>query len=144
MLARVDQLKSRLTELEQQLQESKQEVGSTPAAGAGRRAQPLSLLQAEMERALLQGERQAEVEQLEAEADVIAQLQHRLDELEGAIQREKEQVGRIPTHTHTHKRVHAPPASSWLGDPTDGSPEESRCVFCSLCSSAVRWPPQPH
>ncbi|XP_068441643.1 pleckstrin homology-like domain family B member 1 isoform X2 [Clinocottus analis] len=70
VLARVDELKSRLTELEQQLQESKQE--------------------AEMERALLQGERQAELEQMEAETDVIAQLQHKLDQLESAIQREKD------------------------------------------------------
>ncbi|XP_078140502.1 pleckstrin homology-like domain family B member 1 [Centroberyx gerrardi] len=70
VLARVDELKTRLTELEQQLQESKQE--------------------AEMERALLQGERQAELDQIEAESDVIAQLQHRLDELESAIQREKD------------------------------------------------------
>uniref|UniRef100_A0A8C2WEM4 Pleckstrin homology like domain family B member 1 n=1 Tax=Cyclopterus lumpus TaxID=8103 RepID=A0A8C2WEM4_CYCLU len=61
---------TRLTELEQQLQESKQE--------------------AEMERALLQGERQAELDQIEAETDVITQLQHKLDQLESAIQREKD------------------------------------------------------
>ncbi|XP_070761885.1 pleckstrin homology-like domain family B member 1 isoform X2 [Enoplosus armatus] len=70
VLARIDELKSRLTELEQQLQESKQE--------------------AEMERALLQGERQAELDQIEAEMDIITQLQHKLDELESAIQREKD------------------------------------------------------
>ncbi|XP_041655816.1 pleckstrin homology-like domain family B member 1 isoform X4 [Cheilinus undulatus] len=70
VLARIDELKTRLTELEQQLQESKQE--------------------AEMERALLQGERQAELDQIEAETDIIAQLQHKLDELESAIQREKD------------------------------------------------------
>ncbi|KAM8903858.1 LOW QUALITY PROTEIN: pleckstrin homology-like domain family B member 1 [Spinachia spinachia] len=70
VLARIDELKSRLTELEQQLQESKQE--------------------AEMERALLQGERQAELDQIEAETDILTQLQRKLDELEGAIQREKE------------------------------------------------------
>ncbi|KAM4627140.1 pleckstrin homology-like domain family B member 1 isoform 2-T2 [Polymixia lowei] len=70
VLARVDELKTRLTEVEQQHQESKQE--------------------AEMERALLQGERQAEVDQIEAESDIIAQLQHKLDELENAIQREKD------------------------------------------------------
>ncbi|XP_075330236.1 pleckstrin homology-like domain family B member 1 isoform X2 [Odontesthes bonariensis] len=69
-LARIDELKTRLTELEQQLQESKQE--------------------AEMERALLQGERQAELVQIEAEKDIITQLQHKLDELESAIQREKD------------------------------------------------------
>lgn len=70
VLARIDELKTRFTELEQQLQESKQE--------------------AEMERALLQGERQAELDQIETEADIIAQLQHKLDELESAIQREKD------------------------------------------------------
>ncbi|KAM9853654.1 pleckstrin homology-like domain family B member 1 [Aulostomus maculatus] len=70
VLARIDELKTRLMELEQQLQESKQE--------------------AEMERALLQGERQAELDQIEAETDIISQLQQKLDELESAIQREKD------------------------------------------------------
>ncbi|XP_068173127.1 pleckstrin homology-like domain family B member 1 isoform X2 [Antennarius striatus] len=70
ILARIDELKSRLMELEQQLQESKQE--------------------AEMERALLQGERQAELDQIEAETDIISQLQLKLDELESSIQREKD------------------------------------------------------
>lgn len=49
-------------------------------------------VQAEMERALLQGERQAELDQMEAETDVITQLQHKLEELESAIQREKDKV----------------------------------------------------
>ncbi|XP_058655673.1 pleckstrin homology-like domain family B member 1 isoform X14 [Onychostoma macrolepis] len=70
VLAKVDELKARITELEQQLQESKQE--------------------AEMERALLQGERQAELEQIEAEAEIISQLQRKLSELESTIQREKD------------------------------------------------------
>ncbi|XP_036005292.1 pleckstrin homology-like domain family B member 1 isoform X2 [Fundulus heteroclitus] len=70
VLARVDELKTRLTELEQQLQESEQE--------------------AEMERALLQGETQAELEHMEAETDVVSQLQHKLEEMESAIQREKD------------------------------------------------------
>uniref|UniRef100_A0A665VPK4 Pleckstrin homology-like domain family B member 1 n=1 Tax=Echeneis naucrates TaxID=173247 RepID=A0A665VPK4_ECHNA len=73
ILARLDELKTRLTELEQQLQESKQE--------------------AEMERALLQGERQAELDQMDAETDIVTQLQHKLDELESAIQREKDKDG---------------------------------------------------
>ncbi|XP_039986784.1 pleckstrin homology-like domain family B member 1 isoform X20 [Xiphias gladius] len=73
VLARLDELKTRLTELEQQLQESKQE--------------------AEMERALLQGERQAELDQIDTETDIITQLQHKLDELESAIQREKDKDG---------------------------------------------------
>ncbi|XP_072548316.1 pleckstrin homology-like domain family B member 1 isoform X6 [Salminus brasiliensis] len=70
VLTRVDELKARVTELEQQLQESKQE--------------------AEMERALLQGEKQAELEQIEAETEIVNQLQHKLNELESAIQREKD------------------------------------------------------
>ncbi|XP_046876997.1 pleckstrin homology-like domain family B member 1 isoform X10 [Hypomesus transpacificus] len=70
VLARVDELKHRVTEMEQQLQESRQE--------------------AEMERALLQGERQAEQEQVEAETDIIAQLQLKLSQLDKATQREKD------------------------------------------------------
>ncbi|PWA22008.1 hypothetical protein CCH79_00010244 [Gambusia affinis] len=73
VLARTDELKARLTELEQQLQESEQE--------------------AEMERALLQGETQAELDQIEAETDVVSQLQRKLEELESAIQREKDKDG---------------------------------------------------
>lgn len=45
-----------------------------------------------MERALLQGERQAEIDQIETETDIITQLQRKLDELESAIQREKDKV----------------------------------------------------
>ncbi|XP_061775328.1 pleckstrin homology-like domain family B member 1 isoform X2 [Nerophis ophidion] len=71
VLSRIDEVQSQLMELDQQLQESKQE--------------------AEMERALLQGERQAEVEQIEAESDIINQLQHKLLQLEGAIQHERDQ-----------------------------------------------------
>ncbi|XP_065137464.1 pleckstrin homology-like domain family B member 1 isoform X7 [Paramisgurnus dabryanus] len=71
-LAKVDELKARITELEQQLQESKQE--------------------AEMERALLQGERQAELEQIEAETEIVNQLQCKLTELESTIQREKDKA----------------------------------------------------
>ncbi|XP_077064853.1 pleckstrin homology-like domain family B member 1 isoform X16 [Siphateles boraxobius] len=72
VLAKVDELKGRITELEQQLQESKQE--------------------AEMERALLQGERQAELEQIEAETEIINQLQRKLSELENTTQREKDKA----------------------------------------------------
>ncbi|XP_056612567.1 pleckstrin homology-like domain family B member 1 isoform X2 [Triplophysa dalaica] len=72
VLAKVDELKARITELEQQLQESKQE--------------------AEMERALLQGERQAELEQIEAETEIINQLQRKLSEVENTFQREKDKA----------------------------------------------------
>ncbi|TRY83957.1 hypothetical protein DNTS_006534 [Danionella cerebrum] len=70
VLARLDELKSRVTDLEQQIQESRQE--------------------AEMERALLQGERRAELDQVEAEMEIINQLQLKLNEVENVTQREKE------------------------------------------------------
>lgn len=53
----------------------------------------VSRSQAEMERALLQGERQAELDQMEAETEIIRQLQHKRKELENTIQREKDKVG---------------------------------------------------
>ncbi|KAI2664690.1 Pleckstrin homology-like domain family B member 1 [Labeo rohita] len=70
VMARVDELKTRVTDLEQQIQESRQE--------------------AEMERALLQGERRAELDQVEAELEIINQLQLKLNEVENSTQREKE------------------------------------------------------
>ncbi|XP_051255807.1 pleckstrin homology-like domain family B member 1 isoform X8 [Dicentrarchus labrax] len=70
ILARVDDLKHRVTELEQQLQETKQEV--------------------EMEQALLQAERQADQEQVEAENEIISQLQLKLSQLDKATQKEKD------------------------------------------------------
>ena len=48
--------------------------------------------QAEMERALLQGERRAELDQVEAEFEIINQLQYKLSELDSATQREKDKV----------------------------------------------------
>ncbi|XP_048838027.1 pleckstrin homology-like domain family B member 1 isoform X4 [Brienomyrus brachyistius] len=70
VLAQVDKLKNRVTELEKQLQESQEK--------------------ADLEQALLHRERQGELERAEAEAQAIAQLQCRLSELDGAIQGEKE------------------------------------------------------
>nr|XP_046266969.1 pleckstrin homology-like domain family B member 1 isoform X6 [Scatophagus argus] len=70
ILARVDDLKQRVSELELQLQETKQEV--------------------EMEQALLQAERQAEQEQVEAENEIISQLQLKLSQLDKATQKEKD------------------------------------------------------
>ncbi|XP_014017985.1 pleckstrin homology-like domain family B member 1 isoform X13 [Salmo salar] len=98
VLARVDELKSRITELEQQLQESKQE--------------------AEMERALLQGERQAELDQIEAETEIIRQLQHKRNELENVIQREKDKA--LPNPGWLPKTV-----SSWFCHPKEGETLES-------------------
>lgn len=48
--------------------------------------------QAEMERALLQGERRAVLDQVEAELEIINQIQHKLSEVEKDIQRKKEKV----------------------------------------------------
>lgn len=69
-LARVEQLKVRVKELEQQLQESARE--------------------AEMERALLQGEREAERTLLQKEQKAAEQLQERLGSLETGIQKERD------------------------------------------------------
>ncbi|KAM4726688.1 LOW QUALITY PROTEIN: pleckstrin homology-like domain family B member 1 [Anableps anableps] len=69
VLVRVDDLKYRVGELEQQLQETKQE--------------------AEMEQALLQAERRAEQEQVEAD-EIIAQLQLKLSQLDKGTQKEKD------------------------------------------------------
>lgn len=55
-------------------------------------------LQAEMEQALLQAEKQAEREQAEAENDTISQLQLKLGQLDTSTQTEKEKVG---TETET-------------------------------------------
>ncbi|XP_075887627.1 pleckstrin homology-like domain family B member 1 isoform X4 [Nelusetta ayraudi] len=70
ILARVDDLKHRVSELERQLQETRQEV--------------------EMEQALLHAERRAEQEQVESESDVIAQLQLKLSQLDKTTQKEKD------------------------------------------------------
>ncbi|XP_075047373.1 pleckstrin homology-like domain family B member 1 isoform X3 [Mixophyes fleayi] len=71
-LSRVDQLKNRVTELERQLQECARE--------------------AEMERALLQGEKESELSQLQQEQRMIQQLQDSLSALESNMQKEKEKV----------------------------------------------------
>ncbi|XP_061595888.1 pleckstrin homology-like domain family B member 1 isoform X9 [Cololabis saira] len=70
ILARVDELKHRVGDLDQQLQETKQEV--------------------EMEQALLQAERRAEQEQVEAANDILSQLQLRLSQLDKATRQEKD------------------------------------------------------
>ncbi|XP_058483476.1 pleckstrin homology-like domain family B member 1 isoform X2 [Solea solea] len=71
ILGRVDDLKHRVSDLEQRLQETKRE--------------------AEMEQALLQTETQAEQEQVEAENETIAQLQLKLNQLDKAIQKKKDE-----------------------------------------------------
>ncbi|XP_074978336.1 pleckstrin homology-like domain family B member 1 isoform X13 [Caretta caretta] len=70
VLGHVDELKSHVKELEQQLQESSHE--------------------AEMERALLQGEQESEVIQLQQEQKIVQQLQEKLCELDSSIQKERD------------------------------------------------------
>ncbi|XP_043936861.1 pleckstrin homology-like domain family B member 1 isoform X7 [Protopterus annectens] len=70
VLSHIDDLKTRVKELEQQLQESARE--------------------AEMERALLQGERESEMEQIAQEHIIVGQLEEKLTELELGIQQEKD------------------------------------------------------
>lgn len=95
VLANVDELKQRIKELDQQLEESSHE--------------------AEMERALLQGERESEVAQIHQEQEIINQLEEKLSELENNIQREKDQervkldaekqeVERLQSHCHELER----------------------------------------
>lgn len=70
VFGRLDELKGRVKELEQQLQETSQE--------------------AEMERALLQGERESEVARLQQEQEVVQQLQEKLSSLDASIRKERD------------------------------------------------------
>ncbi|NXB78801.1 PHLB1 protein, partial [Donacobius atricapilla] len=70
VLGHLDQLKGRVKELEQQLQETSRE--------------------AEMERALLQGERESEVLRLRQEQEVVQQLQEKLSSLDASIRKERD------------------------------------------------------
>uniref|UniRef100_A0A8C3LP76 Pleckstrin homology like domain family B member 1 n=1 Tax=Chrysolophus pictus TaxID=9089 RepID=A0A8C3LP76_CHRPC len=70
VFGRLDELKGRVKELEQQLQETSRE--------------------AEMERALLQGERESEVARLQQEQEVVQQLQEKLSSLDASIQKERD------------------------------------------------------
>ncbi|XP_065594451.1 pleckstrin homology-like domain family B member 1 isoform X1 [Cyrtonyx montezumae] len=70
VFGRLDELKGRVKELEQQLQETSRE--------------------AEMERALLQGERESEVARLQQEQEVVQQLQEKLSSLDSSIRKERD------------------------------------------------------
>ncbi|XP_030361490.1 pleckstrin homology-like domain family B member 1 isoform X12 [Strigops habroptila] len=70
VLGRLDQLKGRVKELEQQLQEMSRE--------------------AEMERALLQGERESEAARLRQEQEAVQQLQEKLSSLDASIRKERD------------------------------------------------------
>lgn len=121
ILARVDGLKHKVSELEQQLQETKQEVNrhtNKAVAGLTHRGGKFTILdlltlevcclqqllllncklcapiclQVEMEQALLQAERWAEQEEVEAENQIISQLELRLGQLNKAAQQEKDKA----------------------------------------------------
>ncbi|XP_067166308.1 pleckstrin homology-like domain family B member 1 isoform X2 [Apteryx mantelli] len=70
VLGHLDELKGRVKELEQQLQETSRE--------------------AEMERALLQGERESEMVRLQQEQEVVQQLQEKLSHLDSSIRKERD------------------------------------------------------
>lgn len=95
IIARVDDLKRRVGELERQLQETRQEVScrAGPSVFSGPFWTDCVGLQAEMEQALLQAEKQAEREQAEADNDTVSQLQLKLSQLDTSTRREKEKVG---------------------------------------------------
>ncbi|XP_074972266.1 pleckstrin homology-like domain family B member 1 isoform X13 [Phalacrocorax aristotelis] len=75
VLGRLDQLKSRVKELEQQLQETSRE--------------------AEMERALLQGERESEAARLRQEQEAVQQLQEKLSSLDASIRKERDKEAEV-------------------------------------------------
>ncbi|NXT74398.1 PHLB1 protein, partial [Zapornia atra] len=75
ILGRLDQLKGRVKELEQQLQETSRE--------------------AEMERALLQGEREAEAARLRQEQEAAQQLQEKLSGLDASIRKERDKEAEV-------------------------------------------------
>nr|XP_025970061.1 pleckstrin homology-like domain family B member 1 [Dromaius novaehollandiae] len=70
VLGRLDELKGRVKELEQQLQETSRE--------------------AELERALLQGERESELARLQQEQEAVQQLQEKLSHLDSSIRKERD------------------------------------------------------
>lgn len=114
VLGHLDQLKGRIKELEQQLQETSREVrgrGVLPGppcltalasqrpipwarAARGRGGHPDAAVpvQAEMERALLQGEREAEAARLRQEQEAAQQLQEKLSSLDASIRKERDKV----------------------------------------------------
>ncbi|XP_075298613.1 pleckstrin homology-like domain family B member 1 isoform X10 [Opisthocomus hoazin] len=75
VLGRLDQLKGRVKELEQQLQETSRE--------------------AEMERALLQGERESEAARLRQEQEAAQQLQEKLSSLDASIRKERDKEAEV-------------------------------------------------
>ncbi|NXF89321.1 PHLB1 protein, partial [Eubucco bourcierii] len=75
VLGRLDQLKGRVKELEQQLQETSRE--------------------AEMERALLQGERDSEAARLRQEQEAVQQLQEKLSSLDASIRKERDKEAEV-------------------------------------------------
>ncbi|XP_065553204.1 pleckstrin homology-like domain family B member 1 isoform X7 [Lathamus discolor] len=75
VLGRLDQLKGRVKELEQQLQETSRE--------------------AEMERALLQGERESEAARLRQEQEAVQQLQEKLSSLDASIRKERDKEAEV-------------------------------------------------
>lgn len=70
-----------------------------------------------MEQALLQAERRAEQEQVEAESEIISQLQLKLSQLDKATQKEKDKVG-TQDNTMWHRKYcqSAQSHCTWMSD----------------------------
>jgi len=159
MLGRLDQLKGRVKELEQQLQETSREVrgrGALPGPPRlaaqriqrGHRPDAAVPVQAEMERALLQGERESEAARLRQEQEAAQQLQEKLSSLDASIRKERDKV------SPTVRSVPCPPCAAALlwGHvlPSLGPAEASRSIpsgfaaWGGVCPSAgLGLVPQP-
>lgn len=74
-----------------------------------------------MERALLQGEREAEVVRLRQEQEAVQQLQEKLSSLDASIRKERDKVTPV-TGPHCHQLCHALPGT------------HSHCCNASCCS----------
>lgn len=78
-----------------------------------------------MERALLQGEREAEVVRLRQEQEAVQQLQEKLSSLDASIRKERDKVTPV-TGPHCHQLCHALPGT------------HSQCCNASRCSIPLR------
>ncbi|XP_058712904.1 pleckstrin homology-like domain family B member 1 isoform X19 [Poecile atricapillus] len=123
VLGHLDQLKGRVKELEQQLQETSRE--------------------AEMERALLQGERESEVLRLRQEQEAAQQVQEKLSSLDASIRKERDKVYRAKTEggagVLTSQMKSGTPSSSQLNlSVLERSPSPKLTTCCP-----AQGPPSP-
>lgn len=92
-----------------------------------------------MEQALLQAERRAEQEQVETENEIISQLQHKLSQLDKAIQKEKEKVGTQDANNVTLKLLSVFDVWSCTVLHVNVG-----LILCRLCFSRYKLTPSPN